>query len=299
MRTSTILILAMLWTISSTAQTHVTLEETGADEIVRIWDNSSAPHSNLVTSDEKVDGNGKLHNSSSLDLYIYHADKAHSTGQGMVMFPGGGYLTVNFSKEVARFFRDMGLTVAVVKYRIPNSGHCETTLEDAVRSVRYMRENAARLGIDPERIGVLGASAGGHLASWVSNRMPGEEPAFTILLYPNCIRSGFYVSNRGPVYMLGNGLNQELLESIDTPRMVNGNTPPTLILHSDDDPAVHPFSSTEYYKALKRYGVRASLHIYPSGGHAWWGRESFRYASQWHAAATDFLKVCNQTKPKK
>lgn len=278
------------------AQKTITLTNIGADEIVKVWDNSSAPSSNHETMDEVVKKGRKFSHTSELQLYVYKADPDKANGQCAVYFPGGSYINVSFSFLAARLLKENGITVAIVKYRLPNSGYPEASLDDAVEAVRYMRRNAGHFNIDPTKVGVMGDSAGGHLSSWVSNRMPGEEPAFAVLFYPACIRTAWFVTQTAPINMLGRDITPAQSRALNTPEMVTSSTPPTLIFHSDDDTLVYPFSAIAYYTALKEHGVRSSMHIYPSGRHGWVGHSDFKYREDWQKALLDWLRIVNDNK---
>lgn len=286
-----LIILATLICVTALGQKRATNEKSGADEIVRLWDNSTAPHSNFQTKDEVF--TNKFSNTSSLDLYIYKADKEKNNGKCIVFFPGGSYKTVSFPKRIAENFAKEGITTVIVKYRCPNNGYYWVSLEDAIESLRYIRENSERLDINPEKIGVAGSSAGGHLAAWVSNKAPEElRPKYCILFYGAVVRGTWWAGQGGTIAQGGKDITPVTMEKLVCVDMVNENTPPTILFHSDDDDNVPPLSPTEYYIALKQYGIKASLHMYPSGGHGWSGRarDRFKYYDEWHAALYDWLE---------
>ena len=183
MRKLITLIITIACTLSVSAQKTISFE--GADEVVRLWDNSTAKHSNHETRDEKWHKeNVSYCQTSSCELYIFKAAADKNTGVAIAMFPGGSYRNGNLSVSLAKWYASQGITAALVKYRLPNYGHNKATLEDAEGAVRYLRTRTD-LGINPAKVGVQGSSAGGHLASWVSNAMSdGEKPAFAILHYP-------------------------------------------------------------------------------------------------------------------
>ena len=152
--------------------------------------------------------------------------------------------------------------------------------------------NAKRLGIDPQKIGVSGSSAGGHLAAWSSVVLEGnQKPNFAVLLYP--VISGQIWSPKAQWStfdeLLGHWRTPAEMDAHSVDLLVNPQTPPTLILLSDDDDLVPSQNSTIYYKALKYHGVKASMHLYPSGGHGWRGRESFEYRQQWLEATKEWI----------
>ena len=268
--------------------------ESTADEVVTLWNNDTAPHSNGDTQAEKIVASGKgykVSHTTETVLYIFKAKKSKKTGHSLVILPGGGYSVVSLSFGMAEWLRNNGITSVVVKYRLPN-GHKEVPLEDAAATIEYMRNNAKRLGIDPQKIGVSGSSAGGHLAAWSSVVLEGaQKPNFAVLLYP--VISGQIWSPKAQWStfdeLLGHWRTPAEMDAHSVDLLVNPQTPPTLILLSNDDDLVPAENSTIYYKALKYHGVKSSMHIYPSGGHGWRGRESFEYRKQWLEATKEWI----------
>lgn len=270
MKRALILLFALPFALGALAQKTVSFE--GADETVRLWDNTTAKHSNYETRDEawKSEKKSTILNTSSCELYIFKAEPGKNKGVAVVFYPGGAYAHLNLSVSLARWYASQGVTAAIVKYRLPNFGHHEATLEDAEGAVRYLRTRTD-LGINPAKVGVCGSSAGGHLGAWVSNAMPdGEKPAFAILLYPwiDLTRSFSSSEKKALAQLLGKSYFYQQVVDLSMHNMVSSTTPPTLLLLCDDDPIVSPVSSSEYYKALINHGVKASMHIYPSGGHS-------------------------------
>ena len=266
-----ILTFALALSFAWGASAQKTLSFEGADETVRLWDNSTAKHSNYETRDEAWKKKGtSIWQTSSCELYIFKAAEAKNTGVAIAMFPGGSYTNENFQISVAKWFASQGITAAMVKYRLPNYGHNEATLEDAMGAVRYLRTRTD-LGIDPAKVGVQGNSAGGHLATWVSNAMPNDEkPAFAIPFYgwidlENSHSSAAY---KALAKLLGKKYTLQDTRNLSTWRMVNENTSPTLLLLCDDDALVSSEDAAKYYEQLVRYGVKASMHIFPFGGHS-------------------------------
>ena len=291
-----LLILSLtLLSLSAAAQERVTVK-CSADEIVHLWDNSTAKYSNKITANELIKDNFKVYNTSSTELYIFKAPKEKATGYSVVIYPGGGYRYLSFPITFPEWLRENGITAVVVKYRLPNYGHKEAMLEDAVGAVEYMRANAERYNLDPQKIGVCGNSAGGHLAAWVSNIMEdGKKPHFSILVYGAMVRDSFHNSYSANQIICGYNVTPAEAEQISTPNLVGPTTPPALLLLSDDDLTVKPYSSTAYYKALKQYGIPASMHIYPSGGHGWSGRLKWEYRQQWLDAVKDWINTLDKT----
>ena len=287
-RVLTILIAAVA-ALSASAQKVVTVN-TSADEIVHLWNNSTAKYSNQMEKDELIKGRHKVYNTTSTELYIFTPAKEKATGYTVVIYPGGGYKYLSFPITFPEWLRDNGITAVVVKYRLPNYGHYQAMLEDAIGAIDYMRNNAEKYNIDPHKIGVCGNSAGGHLAAWVSNIMEdGSKPHFSILIYGAMTRNEYHNSYNANKIMFGHNVTPAQVDTASTQDLVGPTTPPALMLLSDDDDIVRPIASTSYYKALKHHGVPASMHIYPSGGHGWSGRMKWEYRQQWLDAVRDWI----------
>ena len=281
----------LLLSIMGYAQESVKVETT-ADEVVTLWDNSTAPHSSLDPKPEHIVKRGSGYKATHTAETVFYIFKAKNpTGHALIHFPGGGYQSVNLNFGMAEWLRDNGITTMVVKYRLPN-GHREVPLEDARAAIQYLRQNAERFGIDPNKVGVSGNSAGGHLAAWSSNVLTGDaRPNFSVLIYP--VISGQIWSYKGQwstLYeLLGKWRTPADIAAHSADLLVTADTPPAILFHSDDDFVAPAYNSTLYYKALKRHGVKASMHFYPSGGHGWIGRESWPYRQQWLEATKDWI----------
>ena len=238
---------------------------------------------------------------SSTDFYIYKADAAKATGQGVVIVPGGGYYKLSMKYDgfmIGQYLRSIGVTAIVVKYRLPN-GHREVPLEDAQAGLRYMRTEGAKWGVDPQQVGILGSSAGGYLAGHASNVTPdSEKPAFSILIYSVVDGTKRSIQRGTFGLMLGTHRTDAEQHSYSLHNLVSPTTPPTLLLLADDDLTVKPEHSMAYYKALKHYGIPAAMHVFPSGGHGWAGHDEWRYAEPCKRAIKDWLQIMQNLKTK-
>lgn len=268
----------------------------GAAEVVKLWNNETAPHSNHITAAEYVDKKDYIFNTTELELFLYPA-QGEATGQSVLVVPGGGYGKVCIPWDgfsIARWLQSVGVTAVVVKYRLPNNGYPEVPYEDVREALRYMRENSAKLGIDSAKIGIAGSSAGGHLAGWISTTLPVEErPQHAILIYPVVTGNMIYGKPNSYSRLLGDDRTAAEVERYSINNLVTEQTPPTLLLFADDDGRVAPHQVTLYYKALKRYGVESSMRIFPTGKHGWAGHDDYRYDEDVKAAMWDWLKIQN------
>lgn len=268
----------------------------GQDAYVKIWDDKDAPHSNgfVEKGVKEVNNNGFVYLTTSTELYIFKADTAKATGKAFVVIPGGGYGCVCATFEgyrVARWLAQQGITAAVLKYRLPN-GHPEVPLEDAVEALRTMRKMADDLKIDPNKVGVMGSSAGGHLAAYVSTLAPDEDkPNFTCLFYP-VITSQEDVAHNGTFHnLVGHNASERERAYFSLETRVTKSTPPAIIFHSDADTVVPSVSSTRYYNALKKHGIKAELHIYPNGWHGWVMHPEYEQYERWQTALLEWVNM--------
>ncbi|MBQ9138713.1 MAG: alpha/beta hydrolase [Alistipes sp.] len=295
-RLLTILIATVtLATASAQKRVVLSLEQSGADQIVEnFWDNTTAPHSNGITADETINHKCELFNTVQTDFYLYKADPAVATGQAVLVVPGGGLRKVCIEYDgfaFAQYLRSIGISALVLKYRLPN-GHKEVPMEDMEAALNYLRTEGQAWGVDPQQVGIAGSSAGGYLAAYASTLIPDErKPAFSILVYS--VISGVTRSTHHGTFgnMLGRDRCHAEQEYYSLENRVTNTTPPTLLLLADDDLTVSSISSTRYYKALKRHGVKAAMHLFPSGGHGWSGHDDYHYAEPSKRAIKDWLEI--------
>ena len=221
-------------------------------------------------------------------LTIYPAKKPN--GQAIVACPGGGYAgiaTTHEGHDMAAWFNTQGITYAVLHYRMPYGKH-EVPLSDAHQAIRYLRKNADKWGI--QTVGIMGSSAGGHLASTAATHFTAEtRPDFQILFYP-VVTMGEFTHQGSKNNLLGMNPSEELVKLYSNELQVNEQTPPAFIMHSSDDTAVPVQNTINYYLAMCKHGVPASVHFYPVGGHGWGYNESFPYKTQWKNELEKWLK---------
>jgi acetyl esterase/lipase len=294
------LTLMFAFALSASAQKTFVEIPCKADKIIKHWNNKKAPHSNEITKDEFRTKAGHIANVTQTVFYLYKADADKATGQAVVILPGGGYRNVCIEREgfaIAEYFKSIGVTALVVKYRLPNLGHKEVPLEDAQAGLAYLRKNAKKLGVDPTKVGICGSSAGGHLAAYTSTfTEDAKKPAFSILFYP-VISGESCMTHQGTfLNLLGKDHSPAMREQYSLENQVTATTPPTLLLLSNNDGTVPPISSVLYYEALKHHGVEASMHNYPEGGHGWVFRKGFHYEKAWQDTLCDWLKHLNRKK---
>ena len=222
-------------------------------------------------------------------LTVHVANKPN--GKAILCCPGGGYSIVAMNHEgndMAAWFNAQGITLAVLKYRMPN-GHDDVPLSDALQAMRIMRQHSEEWKID--KIGIMGASAGGHLASTAATHYTEDSrPDFQVLFYP-VISMQSDITHRGSrENLIGKNPSEELVNLYSNELQVNAQTPPAFILHSSDDGGVSVENSIRYYQALVKNRVPVSLHCYPVGGHGWGYRDSFPYKHEWKGELEKWLR---------
>lgn len=253
--------------------------------VIPLWQDKQPPVANELPDDaEVVENEGWISFVTKPELLVYPA--THPNGKALLMCPGGGYAGVAISHE-GKAFADVlnkeGVTVAVLKYRMPNN-HSTVPADDVHEALAILKSHASEWGIDPEKIGIGGASAGGHLASTVATH-PQEDsvtPAFQILLYPVISMKEGLTHQGSRDFLLGTNPSQESVDFYSNELQVTPQTPPAFIVVSENDKVVPVENSILYFDALKSNEVPASLHIYPVGGHGWGiGSSTFPYNDVW------------------
>jgi len=259
--------------------------KTSAQEFIPLWQKGKMPNSKgLEIKDSIV--NERALRISSPGIYTFFPSKDDNNGAAVVIFPGGGYshVTLNLSGyQLAKWFNTLGMSAFVVNYRLPNSPDLIQKelgpLQDAERAIQIVRANAFKWGIRKNKIGVMGTSAGGHLASLVATN-PDEvssvkdsinsfsfHPDFMILISP-VIDMGKYAHKGSRISLLGPNPVPELIEKYSTQTRVTAQTPPCFMVHAFNDKGVLPQHSLLFYQALLEKKVSTSFHVFPQGGHA-------------------------------
>lgn len=217
-----------------------------------------------------------------LNVFIPKEIKSNQTA--VLIFPGGGYAHLSMEKEgsnVAEWLNSLGIIAFVVKYRLPSDQIMKNKsigpLQDAQEAIRFVRSNAAKWNIDPNKIGTIGFSAGGHLASTLATHFndnvyesklnSSARPDFSILIYPVISMDSNITHKGSQTNLLGKEPSQILIDNFSNDKKITSQTPPTFLVHASDDSAVLPENSINYYLALKKNNVSAELHIYEKGGH--------------------------------
>ena len=276
-----------------------------------------APGSKGVKDNEKVvdrsGGKGRRDRAASNvhkpTLTIYLPNDAKSTGAAVVICPGGGYGGCVVDKEghdVARWLNSIGVAGIVLKYRLPRpAGHVyghKVPLMDARRAIRTARYNAGKWNLKPDRVGIMGFSAGGHLASTVGTHSEGGPPKtsdpigntscrpnFMILVYPVISLSDAIGHSGSRKNLLGDNPDPKLVKLYSNELQVTEKTPPTFLVSTSDDP-VKAENSINFYLALRKAKIPAELHVYEKGGHGYGVRKGANPVAGWKERCGDWMK---------
>lgn len=213
-------------------------------------------------------------------IKVFLPEKEKSTGRAVLICPGGGYAMVAFGHEGtswANFFKEQGIAVIVLKYRLP-SGNPEIPVSDAETALKIVQDNSQKWNIKTNNIGIMGFSAGGHLASTIAThtKLP-LRPAFQILFYPVISMSESYTSIGCCDTFLGKGASMEMKDLYSNEKHITAETPPAFIVLAADDMIVSPANGIRYFEALNHNNVYASLHVYPTGNHGWGYSKRYRF----------------------
>ena len=226
--------------------------------------------------------NGDEKDKAEITVYLPDAKKA--TGRAIVCCPGGGYSHLAMDHEGhqwATFFNNQGIALIVLKYRMPH-GNYKIPISDAEEAMRKVRRNAVDWHIDRNNVGIMGFSAGGHLASTIATHSKGDAaPNFQILFYPVITMDPAFTHKGSHDNFLGTDRSKKEMKKLEyeysNDIQVNRTTPRVFLALSDDDRAVSAANGFNYYSECYRHDVPATLHIYPTGGHGWGYRESFTF----------------------
>ncbi len=274
MKRALIIIMTIATTISSS------IAGDTSSERIKIWPKGEMPYAKEVNFEERYDpGSGFVFSIVEPELYYYPAPE-QKTDTAVIICPGGGYNFISIDDkghQTARWFNEHGMSAFVMKYRIKEYGQ-PAPLCDIQRAIRYVKLNAKKYKIDPEKLGIMGTSAGGHVAACAStmyneklysredDKDISARPAFSILVYP-VISMGKETNQWSKDALLGKNPAKELVEKYSCELHVTSDTPPALIVHCSDDPAVPVSNAIRYYQALIKNKIDAEMHIYNKGGH--------------------------------
>lgn len=258
----------------------------------------------IAGSSPEVLQDGRVSNVHVPTLTAYLPTPERANGTGVVVCPGGGYVRLAIDKEAvaaARWLNEHGVAAFVLKYRLKEYGH-PAPLRDVLRAVRLVRSSASRWGVDPARIGVMGFSAGGHLAATAGTLFDAPEgrtgaaldatsarPDFLVLVYPVITMRPPAVHAGSRESLIGRTPPPALVDRLSAEQQVTAQTPPTFLVHGGTDASVPAENSLAFYAALRRASVPAELHLFEEGPHGIGLNPGFGPMSDWPARCVEWM----------
>jgi acetyl esterase/lipase len=259
---------------------------TYAQDFMPLWEMGKIPNSKGMHLTDSI-ANERIYRVATPGMYVFLPGKQENKGAAVVICPGGGYERLAYvisGLQLAKWFNTMGISAFVLNYRLPNYPDLKQRdigpLQDAQRAIRIIRANAWKWGINPDKIGIMGSSSGGHLAS-TSGTHPEDvssvkdsldktafNPNFMILVSPVITMDQKYAHKGSVKNLLGEHPINEQIAKYSNELQVSSNTPPTFIVDAINDKTVNPMNSLLFYQALLNNNVPVSFHAFPQGAHA-------------------------------
>lgn len=278
-----------------------------AQQIIPLYQAAIPNSTSYSMKEKKMEDNGTFYGYSNISkptLAVYLPDQKLATGAAVIICPGGGYGMESCVYEgtmIAEEFQKNGIAAFILKYRLPSDSIMTDKsigpLQDAQQAIKTVRQRAAEWKINPAKIGIMGFSAGGHLASTAGTHfetayIPNDEkislrPDFMILVYPVISMKDGLTHNGSRTNLLGKKSTVEQIDLFSNELHVNANTPPTWLTHTGDDNVVPVENSIRFYQELVRNKVPAEMHLYPKGNH---GFVLSQKPEEWMQAVFDWMK---------
>ncbi len=262
----------------------VAFNKVRAQEFYPVWEKGKIPGVNKIPVKDSIVAE-RIWQVETPGIYAFPATRAENTGTTVLICPGGGYQRASYvynGFNFAKWFNTLGINVFVLIYRLPHqrnlTDRANAPVQDAQRAIKYIRANAGKWKVNPDKVGVMGISAGGHLVSTLSTQ-PDDltrikdildtvkyRPDFAILLSP-VVSMGQWAHKGSKANLLGADTSSVRVEKYSAEKQVSGYTPPTFIVHALNDKTVNVRNSLMYYNALVDHNINASLHVFPQGSH--------------------------------
>lgn len=274
-----------------------------AGRVIPIWP-EGVPGARRTGERRVVDG--RVYNVQDPTLTFVAPEVGRATGTAVIICPGGGYARLSIVNEaagVAAGLHALGVATFVLEYRLADYGH-PAPLQDILRAVRFVRSKATEFGVRPDRIGVMGASAGGHVAATAATLYDAPEgrtgaaldttsarPDFVALLYPVITMRDPFAHRDSRTNLLGASPPESLVARMSLETQVTANTPPVFLVHTAEDKTVPLENSVLFYQALRRAGVPAELHLYERGAHGFGMTQGLGPTSQWFQRFAEWMRA--------
>ena len=276
-----------------------------AQEKLMFWPKGEMPNSQILAS--KTKKKKVLAELKEPELFAFLPSVKERNKMALIIIPGGGYSKLTYDEgafQIAKWLNTQGISAFVLNYRLPTSEDLIqreiAPLQDAQAAIKFVRKNAAQWNISPNLIGVVGTSAGGHLATSISNiskdytGLKGDwESISTIpdlaVLFCPVIDLGEFAHKGSRNSLLGENASKRMISEFSNQNLVTEKTPPTILFHNQDDTAVPPMNSILYYKAMTKNKVKGSLFIFPKGGHRFFVTDKNELSENWKKLCADWL----------
>lgn len=266
------------------------------NEIILLYPKSKHEISKVVKPESTTRNGEVLINISTPRIEVFVPDNGKTNGSAVLIVPGGAYSGISMireGKEVAEWFNNYGFISFVLYYRMPN-GHPTLPLEDAQASIKLIRRNSKKWNVDKNKIGVIGFSAGGHLAASLSTHSKKScTPDFMMLIYPVITMEDQFTHLESRINLMGKNPSEKTKCYFSNELQVSKNTPPTFIIHAKDDPIVKWENSRLFYEKLKKNQIKAKLVLYNNGKHGFGLRLRNTDSDKWTIDMMEWLKeIC-------
>lgn len=283
------------------------VHQISAQQKITLWEKGTMPNSKglkLKTIEEKE---GRITQIQEAELFAFLPAKEERKQMAVIIIPGGGYHHLTYDLggySYAKWLNSLGISAFVLNYRLPTSPDLKqkeiAPLQDIQAAIKFIRKNAAQYGISPNQVGVLGTSAGGHLAAMVSNistdytELKGDWknfstiPDFAILVSP-VIDLGEFAHKGSRENLLGKDASDEMIKEYSMQNRVTERTPPTILFHAQNDPAVPVINSILYYEAMVKNKVKGALFIFPEGEHNIGISNKTELTDNWKKLCSDWM----------
>ncbi|MXV52306.1 prolyl oligopeptidase family serine peptidase [Pedobacter sp. HMF7647] len=279
-----------------------------AQNIIPLYKNvpNSVAVENLEKTETAADGITRASKVSVPTLSVYQPEKGKANGTAVIICPGGGYAILSIVKEgydIAKEFNKRGITAFVLKYRLPSDVTMKDKsigpLQDAQQAIKLVRERAGEWNVDPAKIGIMGFSAGGHLASTAATHYnkaviensnnTSVRPDFQILMYPVISFTDSIAHKGSRENLLGKSAPAEQVKLYSNEEQITSTTPPAFLIHCEDDNVVPVLNTIWYYEALIKNKIPSEMHIYPKGGHGF-GLNNKSTSDQWFDRCINWMQ---------
>lgn len=283
----------------------------GQEYVLPLWPENEIPNFIYTGEAEIIDTTDfiRIRNVQTPEISVYLPSRRNATGKSVIVIPGGSYRFLAYDTggtDIAKWLNSKGIAAFLLKYRLPIAsnnvvGH-KSPLLDAQRAMRLVRHHAASWELDPQQIGVIGLSAGGHLAASLSTLFDygdkgsqdavernSSRPDFSILVYPVITSDPAFSHESSFLALLGENPKEELLLRYSIEKQIKKDSPPTFLIHSADDAIVPVENSIIFFEKLKEKGIPTEMHIYPYGGHGFSLAIGRGHLSTWTDRVIDWI----------